>query len=400
MGDVVVTGIGVVSPIGLSAEDYWAAAMSGRSGIRPIRRFATAGLPARLAGEVEGFAPRDHLPARLLPQTDLMTQYALYAADRALAEAGPPPGSPLDAGVVTAAASGGFGFGQRELQHLWGEGPGHVSAFMSFAWFYAVNTGQISIRHDLRGPVGVMVTEQAGGLDAIAHARRKVAGGARMMVTGGMDASLCPYGMAAQLRSGRLSRGTDPATAYLPFDRRAQGHVPGEGGALLTLEDGEAARARGARVYGRIAGHGAAFDPPAGSGRPSTLVRAVEAALADAGAEPADVAVVFADAAADPGLDEAEAEALTAVFGPRGVPVTAPKTLTGRLYSGAAPLDVVAALFALDVGVAPVTANVADVDPESPLDLVLGRPRPVTGNAALVVARGAGGFNSAMVVRR
>ncbi|MEV0520928.1 ketosynthase chain-length factor, partial [Nonomuraea sp. NPDC050405] len=135
-------------------------------------------------------------------------------------------------------------------------------------------------------------------------------------------------------------------------------------------------------------------------GRPPALVRAVEAALADAGVRPRDVALVIADAAADPGLDAAEAEALAAVFGPRGVPVTAPKTLTGRLYSGAAPLDVVTALLALREGVAPATANVRDVDPELPVDLVLGDPRPVTGDAALVVARGEGGFNSAMVVRR
>ncbi|MET7466927.1 ketosynthase chain-length factor [Nonomuraea sp. NPDC005501] len=398
--DVVVTGVGVVAPIGLTVQEYWTAVLSGRNGIRPIRRFDPGRLPSPLAGEVEGFVARDHLPARLLPQTDLMTQYALYAADRAIAESGFEPGSPLDVGVITASASGGFGFGQRELQHLWHDGPDHVSAFMSFAWFYAVNTGQISIRHDLRGPVGVMVTEQAGGLDAIAHARRKVAAGARMMVTGGMDSSLCPYGLAAQVRSRRLSPVTDPAAAYLPFDRGARGHVPGEGGAILTLEDAATARARGARVYGRIAGHGASFDPPPGSGRPPALVRAVEAALADAGVRPRDVALVIADAAADPGLDAAEAEALAAVFGPRGVPVTAPKTLTGRLYSGAAPLDVVTALLALREGVAPATANVREVDPELPVDLVLGDPRPVSGDAALVVARGEGGFNSAMVVRR
>ncbi|GAA3183631.1 ketosynthase chain-length factor [Nonomuraea roseoviolacea] len=398
--DVVVTGVGVVAPVGLTPEEYWAALLSGRSGIRPLRRFDPARLPSPLAGEVEGFEPRDHLPARILPQTDLMTQYALYAADRAIAESGFEPASPLDVGVITASASGGFDFGQRELQHLWHDGPDHVSAFMSFAWFYAVNTGQISIRHDLRGPVGVMVTEQAGGLDAIAHARRKVARGTPMMVTGGMDSSLCPYGMAALTRWGRLSTAGDPAAAYLPFDRRAGGHVPGEGGAILTLEQGGAARARGARVYGRIAGYGASFDPPPGSGRPPALIRAVEAALADAGIAPADVALVIADAAADPGLDAEEARTLAAVFGPRGVPVTAPKTLTGRLYSGAAPLDVVTALLALREGVAPATANVRDVDPELPVDLVLGDPRPITGDAALVVARGAGGFNSAMVVRR
>ncbi|GAA2248245.1 actinorhodin polyketide putative beta-ketoacyl synthase 2 [Streptomyces ruber] len=404
-GRTVVTGLGIIAPNGLGAQEYWDAVLEGRGGIGPLRRFAGDGSLGRLAGEVTGFVPDAHLPKRLLAQTDRMTQYALAAADWALREARYSPSSPLDAGVITASASGGFDFGQRELQHLWSEGPAHVSAYMSFAWFYAVNTGQIAIRHDLRGPVGVVVTEQAGGLDALAHARRKIRGGSELIVTGAVDSSLCPYGMAAQVKSGRLSASDDPTAAYLPFDRRAAGHVPGEGGAILTVEDGERAAARGATVYGEIAGYGASFDPPPDSGRPSSLVRAVEGALADAGLDAADVAVVFADGAAVPELDAAEAETLAAVFGPRGVPVTVPKTLTGRLYSGAGPLDVATALLALRDGVVPVTAHV-DPDPELPLDLVTERPRPLAGRAAraagpaaLVVARGYGGFNSALVVR-
>ncbi|MYR96286.1 act minimal PKS chain-length factor (CLF/KS beta) [Streptomyces sp. ScaeMP-e83] len=403
-GRAVVTGIGVVAPNGLGTRAYWEAVLEGRSGIGPLRSSTDDGRLGGLAGEVNDFDPRAHLPKPLLVQTDRMTQYALAAADWALAEAGCTPSSPLEAGVITASASGGFDFGQRELQHLWGQGPAHVSAYMSFAWFYAVNTGQIAIRNNLRGPVGVLVAEQAGGLDALGHARRKVRGGAELIVTGAVDSSLCPYGMAAQLASGRLSGVADPATAYLPFDRRAAGHVPGEGGAILTLEEAGRAASRGAPSYGEIAGYGASFDPPPGSGRPSSLVRAVEAALTDAGLDAADVAVVFADGAAVPGLDAAEAEALAAVFGPRGVPVTVPKTLTGRLYSGAGPLDVATALLSLRDSVVPATALV-EADPELPLDLVTGRPRPLPERsgarvrAALVVARGYGGFNSALVVR-
>ncbi|MFG3496477.1 ketosynthase chain-length factor [Streptomyces sp. NPDC047928] len=399
-GTTVVTGVGVVAPNGLGTAAYWDAVLHGRSGIGPLRRFDGSGFPARLAGEVHDFVPRDHLPGRLLAQTDRMTQYALAAADRAMSESGAAPSTPLAGGVITANASGGFDFGQRELQHLWGQGPAHVSAYMSFAWFYAVNTGQISIRHDLRGPVGVVVTEQAGGLDAIAHARRKVTDGAEMIVTGAVDSALCPYGMAAQLTSGRLSTSDDPTTAYLPFDRRANGHVPGEGGAILVVESAERAASRDVPVYGEIAGHGTGFDPPPGSGRPSALARTVEAALDDARVDASDVAMVFADAAAVPALDAAEAEALASVLGPRAVPVTAPKTLTGRLYSGAGPLDVVTALLALRDGVVPATAHVTRADPELPVDLVLDRPRPARGGVALVVARGFGGFNSALVVRR
>ncbi|MGW6603254.1 ketosynthase chain-length factor [Streptomyces sp. NPDC055036] len=399
VAEAVVTGLGAVAPNGLGTEAFWSATLNGRGAIGPIVRFDAGAYPVRLAGEIRDFDAGRHVPGRLLPQTDRMTRFALAASDWAVADAAVDlAGIPAQArGVTTAAASGGFGFGQRELQHLCSEGPDHVSAYMSFAWFYAVNTGQISIRHDLRGPTGVLVGEQAGGLDAIAQARRAIRGGTWLMLTGGVDSSLCPYGMAAQIAGGRMATGTDPDRAYLPFDADAAGHVPGEGGAILVVEDGERARARGARRYGAIAGYGATFDPPPGSGRTGTLRRAIEIALTDARLLPEDIGVVFADAAGVPALDREEAGALIDLFGPYGVPVTAPKTMTGRLYSGGSPLDVVAALLALRDGVIPPTTNVT---PGHELDLVRDRPRPFTGTAALVLARGYGGFNSAMVVSR
>jgi act minimal PKS chain-length factor (CLF/KS beta) len=151
-------------------------------------------------------------------------------------------------------------------------------------------------------------------------------------------------------------------------------------------------------VYGELAGYGSTFDPKPGSGREPGLRRAIELALADAGLTASQIDVVFADAAAVPELDRVEAAALTAVFGARGVPVTAPKTMTGRLYSGAAALDLVAALFAIRDGVIPPTVNVTPAA-EYGLDLVTGAPRPAPVRAALVLARGHGGFNSAVVVR-
>ncbi|MCW8099576.1 ketosynthase chain-length factor [Streptomyces tauricus] len=396
----VVTGVGVLAPNGIGAEEYWSATLRGQNGIDRITRFDPSSYPSRLAGEITGFSVRDHVPSRLVPQTDRTTQFALAGSDWALADAGLSAESlPADErGVVTASASGGFEFGQRELGHLWGKDPKHVSAYMSFAWFYAVNSGQVSIRHDLRGPTGVLVTDQAGGLDAVAQARRRIRKGTPLMLTGGMDASLCPYGLAAQISAGILSESEDPTRAYLPFDAAANGHVPGEGGAILTLEDAGRARERGARVYGEIAGYAATFDPRPGSGRPSNLDGAIRGALTDAGLRPADIAFVLADGAGEPEPDRVEAQALTAVFGPGGVPVTVPKTMTGRLYSGAAPLDLVTALFALRDGVVPPTVHVEETTGHD-IDLVTGAPRPVRGDAALVLARGRGGFNSAMVVR-
>ncbi|MEU1786639.1 ketosynthase chain-length factor [Streptomyces sparsogenes] len=399
----VFTGIGVAAPNGLTAPVWWKATVSGESGIRPVSRFDASGYPARLAGEVPGFDPAEHIPGRLLPQTDHMTRLALAAAQEAFDDADTDPARLPEyaAGVVTASSAGGFEFGQRELEALWSKGGQYVSAYQSFAWFYAVNTGQLSIRHGLRGPSGVLVTEQAGGLDAVAQARRRLRGGSRLIVTGGVDGAICPWGWTAQLAGGRLSLADDPARAYLPFDAAARGYVPGEGGAILILEDAAAARARGARVYGELAGYAATFDAKPGGGRPggaAALRRAVELALADAGLAPGDIDVVFADAAGVPDLDRAEAEAITSVFGPRRVPVTAPKTMTGRLYAGGAALDLAAALLSLRDALIPPTVHVTRLADGLELDLVTARPRPYPVRAALVLARGRGGFNAAAVV--
>lgn len=391
---VVVTGLGVMSPNGLGLEDFWTATLAGKSAIGPVTRFDAAQYPATLTGEISGFTAEDYLPSRLMPQTDRVTRLSLVAADWALANAGIRPADlpEFDMGVITASSAGGFEFSQGELKNLWSKGSRHVSGYQSFAWFYAVNTGQISIRNGMKGPSGVVVSDQAGGLDAVAHARRQVRKGAGLIVTGAVDALLCPWGWVGLHASGGLSTGREPSSAYLPFDSRAAGYVPGEGGAILVVEPAGSAAARGARAYGEIAGYAATFDGP----EPG-LRKAMELALADARLTPREVDVVFADAAADPELDRIEAEAISAVFGARGVPVTAPKTMTGRLASGGAALDLATAFLALGDGVIPPAINI-EPDDSHVLDLVLCQPRTARLRAALVLARGYGGFNSAMVL--
>ncbi|QIS10042.1 ketosynthase chain-length factor [Nocardia arthritidis] len=397
-----VTGIGVTAPNGLGTDAFWTATLSGVNGIGKLTRFDPDQYPMRLAGEIPGFAVADHLPTRLIAQTDRMTQLSLVAAEWAVADSGADLGglSPFEMAVTTSAASGGFEFGQRELEKLWRQGPSHVSTYMSFAWFYAVNSGQISIRHDLRGPMSVFVGDQAGGIDAVAHARRAVRKGAKLVLTGGVDGSLSPYGWAAQLATGRLSPSPDPRRAYLPFSAEACGYVPGEGGAMLVVEDAGRARARGAGGYAEIAGYGSTFDPPPASEREPGLRRAAELALADAGLGADDVDVVFADAAGVPELDQVEALALAKIFGPHAVPVTAPKTMTGRLYSGGAALDLATAALSIRDGVIPPSINIGQPAAKYELDLVTDAPRRIAVRTALVLARGWGGFNSAMVLKK
>ncbi|WP_406474331.1 ketosynthase chain-length factor [Streptomyces platensis] len=398
----VITGIGVVAPNGVGRENYWKALLAEENGIGELTRFDASRYPARQAGQIDGFEPRDHIPSRLLPQTDVSTRYALVAAEEALVEAGIGPDCGLtdySMGVVTSTAQGGFDFTHREFRKLWSQGPEYVSVYESFAWFYAVNTGQISIRHGMRGPGSALVGEQAGGLDAIGHARRTVRAGTRVVLTGGVDSALDPWGWASQLAGGRVSTVDDPTRAYLPFDAAAGGHVPGEGGAILISEDAGSAAQRGVgRVYGEIAGYAATFDPAPGSGRPPGLGRAAALALEDAGLPPGDIGAVFADGAALPGPDHDEAAALRGLFGPRGVPVTVPKSLTGRMCAGGGPADLAAALLVLRDQVVPATAHSTDIPDDYGLDLVTGGPRECPVRSVLVLARGRHGFNSAVVV--
>jgi act minimal PKS chain-length factor (CLF/KS beta) len=395
----VITGLGVTAPTGCTVESHWQAVLDGKSGIDHITRFDTTDYPVKLAGQVRDFDASEKVSSRLLRETDLMTHFAFVATQEALADADidTTQWQDFELSVVTANSSAGAQFGQSELQKLYAMGPKAVGAYMAIAWFYAATTGQLSIRHGMRGPCGVLATEQAGGLDSLGHSRRALQKGARVVVAGGSDASLTPYGVVAQSANGLLTRSGNLSRAFVPFDAEAAGYVPGEGGAIVVVEDGDSARQRGARVHVELAGYAATFDPRPGSDREPGLRRAAELAIRDAGLRPDEIDVVFADGYGVPRLDREEAQALAALFGPRGVPVTVPKTMTGRLYAGGAALDVVNAILAVRDSVVPPTVHVEELAPGIALDLVRA-PRELTVRHALVLARGYGGFNAAVVL--
>ncbi len=399
----VITGLGVVAPNGVGADAFWKATRQGVSVLDRISREGCADLPLRVAGQVRDFDPQAVIDSRYLVQTDRFTHYAMAAADQAVADAGfvADPENPYAVGVVTAAGSGGGEFGQGELQQLWGKGPQFVGPYQSIAWFYAASTGQVSIRGGYKGPCGVVASDEAGGLDAIAHAARSVAHGTDAVVVGAAEAPLAPYSMVCQLGYPELSLSDRPDRAYLPFSPDAAGFAPAEGGAMLLLEDEATARRRGAAVRAYVSGHGATFT---GASRWAEsregLAAAIRIALDRARISPEEVDVVFADALGIPAADRAEALALADALGPYAerVPVTAPKSGTGRAYCGAPPLDTVAAVLAMEDGVLPPTPNVTEVAHD--LALVTGRARPAELRTALVLSRGLMGSNSALVLRR
>ncbi|NAZ84804.1 beta-ketoacyl synthase N-terminal-like domain-containing protein [Kineococcus indalonis] len=408
MTRAVVTGLGVVAPSGVGAEEHWACVRAGEVRVTPLSTFDSSSYGVTLAGQVPGFTPDEHVEPRLQVQTDRWTWMSLAATAMALADASYDPAEhdPYATSVALAASSGGNEFGQREMTGLYGRGPQAVTAYQSIAWFYAASTGQASIKHGTKGPASVLVTEGAGGLDSLGHARRVVRRGTPTVLAGGTEASLSPYALACQSVGRQLTAALTPGEGYKPFDAAANGYAPGEGGAVLVVEDAEQALERGApQVYGEIAGYAATHDAASPSdplSDPAQYARAMRRAMDDAGVGPDDVDFVIADAAGVPALDASEAEALRTAFAGRRapVPVSAPQGLVGRLSVGGSALAVATALLAIRDGVVPAVGNLDEPSAAAHgLDLVTtAREQPV--GTVLVAARGLGGFNSAMVLRR
>jgi minimal PKS chain-length factor (CLF/KS beta) len=403
----VITGLGVVAPNGIGTEKWWDATKAGTTGIGRIERFDPSKYATQLAGVVDDFDANDWIERRLQVQTDRWTHMAMAATQMAFEDAkfDPAEFDEWSTSAITASSSGGNEFGQKEIQALWGKGPKFVGAYQSIAWFYAATTGQISIRYGLKGPCGVVIAEGAGGLESLQHARRTIRRGVDTIVAGGTEGPIGPYALTCQMGNGYLSTAAQVADAYRPFDRRANGYIPGEGGAIVLVESAARAQERGApQTYAEIAGYGATNDAyhwnkPNPDG--VQLARAIKVALDDAKLSADDLDGVFADGFGVAEFDAIEVKAIKAALGKRAgsVPVTAPKSMVGRLYAGGASLDVAAAALAMRDGVMPPTVNLDEPAEGADLDFVTTARDAKLANV-LVIARGYGGFNAALVLRR
>lgn len=409
---VAITGMGVVSPLGLDLPSTWDALLAGTPGGGPVTRFdASEGFSTRIACEVKGFDPLDHLSKREARRYDRFAQLAVASAAEAMESAGlsgSPPGTPSSAfGVIIGSGVGGMQTFETNCRALIDRGPGRVSPFFVPMFIPDIAAGVVSIRYGLRGPNYATVSACASSAHAIGDAVRLIErGDAELMLAGGTEAAVTPLTVAGFSSMKALStRNDDPEGASRPFDAGRDGFVIGEGAACLVLEEMEHARARGVEVLAEVMGYGLSGDahhitapPPEAKG----AQHAMRMAVADAGARPEDVDYVNAHGTSTPQNDAAETAAVKAVLGSRAydVVVGSTKSMTGHLLGAAGALEAAFCVQVCRTGKVPPTINFAEKDEACDLEYAHGgmMERPVT--LALTNSFGFGGHNACLAIRR
>ncbi|MGI8773968.1 MAG: beta-ketoacyl-ACP synthase II [Actinomycetota bacterium] len=407
MREVVVTGLGIVSPIGIGRDAFWDSIMARRSGAAPMRSFDPAELPVRISCEVDIDVER-YLDRRDIARTDRFTQLALIAGDLALEDAGFASPQADRTGVVIGSGIGGLSTIEHEHERFQSGGARRVSPYMVPKLMPNAAAAAVAMRHGLRGPNFAPSSACATGAHAIGEAWRVIAtGGADAVLAGGTEAAITPLAVAAFARMGALStRNDDPTAASRPFAEGRDGFVIGEGAGVLVLEERSHAERRGARALAHLRGYGASADAhhvtqpdPEGAG----AVLAIEAALRSAGATPSDVDYINAHGTSTPFNDRIETVAIKRALGTESkrIPTSSIKSQTGHLLGAAGAVEAAASVLALLHGVAPGTINLEQDDPECDLDYVADGPRRVDDlNLVLSNSFGFGGQNACLAFGR
>jgi 3-oxoacyl-[acyl-carrier-protein] synthase II len=405
---VVVTGIGLVTPLGIGNEPTWKGVLAGKSGIGPITRFDAKELPSRIAGEVKGFDPAQFMDKKEARRNDLFIQFGLAATQIAVKDAGLPTDKPLGERVGVIVGSGMGGLATLEDTHLTAVNKGHRRVNPFFIPSIIVNLvgGQISIRYGAAGVNYAPVSACATGNHAIGEGMRHIQhGDVDAVITGGAEATITLLGISGFTAARALSeRNDEPAKASRPFDRDRDGFVPGEGSGILIIEELEHAKKRGARIYCELTGYSATADAfhitqPSGGG----AERAMRLCLQDAGLKPEEVQYVNAHGTSTPVGDIAETRAIKNVFGDwakKGLMVSSTKSMTGHLLGAAGGVEAGFSALALHHGVVPPTINLENPDPECDLDYVPNEPREVRIDAVLSNSFGFGGTNAVLALER
>jgi 3-oxoacyl-(acyl-carrier-protein) synthase len=404
---VVITGSGAVSAAGLGHAALRDGVRRGRSFITPITTFPSAGFPIRIGGQVPDFRPEEHIDRKTIVRTPRNTHLAFVAAAEALAASGLDMANedPTMVGSVMGTTLGGSEYSEKGLTPLFTKGPGHVSPFLPTTLLYNGAMSQLSIRHNLQGCTLTVISEAAGGVEALRIAAELIAEGELdAALVGGCEATLWPgFDITFAGLGVHARQEGDPARAYRPFDRDATGLVPGEGAALLVLEAEEHAHARGATILAEVVGHGATFDAEESlSFAPDGIWygEAMRGALAMAGIGPRDLGAVVAEGRGERRADQAEAHALVRALDGAPVPITCIKGAIGHAFATAGALDAICALDILCDGIIPPVTNLERVGVTGALDFVIGAARRVSARHVLIAARGLAGVNVAVVLRR
>jgi 3-oxoacyl-[acyl-carrier-protein] synthase II len=405
---VVVTGLGLVTPLGTGVEKTWTALCAGESGIRRITKFDPAGYDAQIAGEVTDFDPAQFIEKKEIKKMDAFIHYAVGAAQLAVDDAGLKVAEEEAARVGVYIGSGIGGLGSIERYHdvLKEKGPGRVSPFFIPMTIINLASGQVAIRIGAKGPNSSIVTACATGNHCIGDAFRLIQDGrADVMVAGGAEAAVTPLGVAGFAAAKALSfRNDEPTRASRPFDRDRDGFVLGEGAGVVVIEELEHARRRGARLYAEIVGYGMNSDayhitapPEEGEG----AVRCMELAIEDAGIAKDQIGYINAHGTSTM-ADAIETRAIKTVFGDRayGIPVSSTKSMTGHLLGAAGGVEAIFSILALFHGVLPPTINLENPDPACDLDYVPNKARPAAVTAALSNSFGFGGVNACLIFKR
>jgi 3-oxoacyl-[acyl-carrier-protein] synthase II len=406
---VVISGVGMVSPLGIGNQANWDGLIQGRSGIGPITRFDASDYPCRIAGEVKGFNPEDWVPKKDVKKMDLFIHYAMAASEIAMKDAAfqVAPAEADRVGVFIGSGIGGLPSIERQHAILLREGPRRVSPFFIVGLIVNMASGQVSIRYGAKGPNQAACTACATGTHAIGDAFEIIKrGDADVMIAGGCEGVIAPLCMGGFSAMRALStRNDNPQAASRPFDRDRDGFVISEGAGVVVLEElGHAVR-RNAKVYAEVAGYGTSGDAyhvsaPAEDG--DGPVRVMRRAIQDAGIDPSAIDYVNAHGTSTPQGDAVETRAIRTVFGERAksVAVSSTKSMTGHLLGGAGGLETAILALVVERDLVPPTINYTTPDPECDLDYVPNEARRMTVRYGLNNSFGFGGTNAALVLKK
>ncbi len=406
---VVVTGMGVITPIGKDLKEFWNSLLSCSNGVSKIDRFDVSQYSTQIAGLIVGFDPGKRLDLKEIKRMDLVTQYALYAAHEAVEDAGLLDGryDPFRTGVIVSSGIGGIQTLENEVVKLHENGPRRISPFLIPMMIVDITPGFISMRYGFKGPNYSVVSACASSAHAIGDALRMIQyGDADIMIAGGAEAPVTPIGLAGFCSMRALStRNDEPEKASRPFDRDRDGFVMGEGAGIVVLEELEHARRRGAKIYAEIAGYGATADAyhitaphPEGEG----AINSMRIAIQEGGIRPEEVNYINAHGTSTMLNDMYETLAIKKVFGEIAykIPISSTKSMIGHTIGAAGAIEGVVCVLSIVNGIIPPTINLDEPDPELDLDYVPNKSRKQNVSVAISNSFAFGGHNVSLVFKK